>query len=307
MEDLQGLFAFLGGPSPLTDAAWWRRTVQAPYEAGDASARRALHDIVERVMWRNSRLDVAAELHLPPQGQVVTWLRPSGIEAHWYGQQRKVCEGAARDAFFRIKNPDAGKRNAKRGGNGAVGKGAAARGGCGAWSAEGLGRRLGGGIADGEDDEFRDLIDDGVDAEKEGEDEEDDDVGARDAGSEEAAAVVDLTAKSDLIDGGAEEVRADRYLTPEESRRVLAPLLRLRQACNHPQAGTHGVRGLAKVHSGGGGGGGHIGAGGIHSGVIMTMPQIHAVLIERQRTEVWGDCELGPFAAPVFECVGFEH
>lgn len=24
LEDLQGLFAFLGGPSPLTDAAWWR-------------------------------------------------------------------------------------------------------------------------------------------------------------------------------------------------------------------------------------------------------------------------------------------
>ena len=27
---------------------------------------------------------------------------------------------------------------------------------------------------------------------------------------------------------------------------MLVPLLRLRQACNHPQAGTHGVRGLIK-------------------------------------------------------------
>ena len=59
LEDLQGLFAFLGGPSPLTDPAWWRRTIQTPYDAGDVGARAALHDVVRRVMWRNSRHDVA--------------------------------------------------------------------------------------------------------------------------------------------------------------------------------------------------------------------------------------------------------
>jgi E3 ubiquitin-protein ligase SHPRH len=46
LEDLQGLFAFLGGPSPLTDARWWQRTVQAPFDAGDVGARAALHDVV---------------------------------------------------------------------------------------------------------------------------------------------------------------------------------------------------------------------------------------------------------------------
>ena len=251
LEDLQGLFAFLGGPSPFADAGWWRRLVQEPYEAHHHSAREFLHDSLRRLMWRNSRADVADELALPPQGQTVTWVRPSGIEAHWYQQQRKVCEGLARDALRRIKDPRAFKkeREEERRKERMRREGASA-----AWN--GRGRRLG----RGELDELADLIDDGEDE-------------AFEVAEEEEEEIVDLTANDD---------DEDRYLTAEESRKVLQPLLRLRQACNHPQAGTHGVRSLAK---GNGSGGGVIGAGGIHSGVIMTMPQIHAVLIDRQRTE----------------------
>ena len=246
LEDLQGLFAFLGGPSPFADAGWWRRTVQEPYSAHVHSARQFLHSHLKRLMWRNSRADVADELRLPPQGQTVTWLRPSGIEAHWYSQQRKVCEGMVRDALRRIKDPSAFRKEREEERREAR----ARREGAAAWN--GRGRRLGGGELDG----LADLIDDGEDEASEEETEE---------------AAVDLT-KNDDDEG-------DRYLTAEESRKVLHPLLRLRQACNHPQAGTHGVRGLAKGTTG------VIGAGGIHSGVIMTMPQIHAVLIDRQRTE----------------------
>jgi hypothetical protein len=50
------------------------------------------------------------------------------------------------------------------------------------------------------------------------------------------AAAVDLTSGGDAAAEEAEE-EEDRYLTTEESRKVLVPLLRLRQACNHPQAG----------------------------------------------------------------------
>ena len=99
----------------------------------------------------------------------------------------------------------------------------------------------------------------------------------------------DPSSASDAVDLTADDDDAsDRRLTADESRRVLAPLLRLRQACNHPQAGTHGVRGLAKGGAARGDGihsSAHIGAGGIHSGAIMSMPQIHAVLIEKQRVE----------------------
>ena len=286
LEDLQGLFAFLGGPSPLTDAGWWRRMIQAPRDAGDPDARRALRAILRRVMWRNARRDVADELRLPPQGQTVTWLRPSGIEAHWYAQQRRVCEGAAREALRRVRDPRKRTKKEIRGGGkreeeeddddddgdadevatiataAAAAAAAAARRARAAMglTAAGPGRRLDG---DGED-AFADLIDDG-------ESEHEEDATAEDA--VDSAVRVDLTMDSD-----DEE---DRYLTVDESRRVLAPLLRLRQACNHPQAGTHGVRGLAR----GSAPSAHIGAGGIHAGAIMTMPQIHAVLIEKQRTE----------------------
>ena len=271
LEDLQGLFAFLGGPSPLTDAGWWRRMIQAPRDAGDPDARRALRAVLRRVMWRNARRDVEDELRLPPQGQTVTWLRPSGIEAHWYAQQRRVCEGAAREALRRVRDPRKRTKKEDDSGEDATIATAAAAAAAAArraratmgWTAAGSGRRLDG----GGEDAFENLVDDG----ESGHEEDAEDATAEDAVA--SAVRVDLTRDSDDDE--------DRYLTVDESRRVLAPLLRLRQACNHPQAGTHGVRGLAR----GSAPSAHIGAGGIHAGAIMTMPQIHAVLIEKQRTE----------------------
>ena len=265
LEDLQGLFEFLGGPSPMTDAFWWRKIVQGPYESGNPEARRTLHDLLQQIMWRNSRHDVRDELCLPPQGQIVTWLRPSGIEEHWYRQQKRVCERAARHALFQIKHPKRShSRATKDTASLAVSDAPAVRAAPAVWRDAGPGRRLGGGVG-GERGEEREenRIQDGIV------------VNVEDPAE---TATVDLTGA-----GSDEDDVKDRYLTPDESRRVLTPLLRLRQACNHPQAGTHGVRGLVRGSQSGGSG--HIGSGGIHSGVIMTMPQIHAVLIERQRIE----------------------
>jgi E3 ubiquitin-protein ligase SHPRH len=271
LEDLRGLFSFLGAPSPLADATWWRRCVQTPHDAKSRVAKAQLARLLRRVMWRNGREDVKDELLLPPQGQTITWLRPSGIEAHWYRQQKKVCERAARDALRRIRGTpktataetDAmDEEDAER----------ARRASAPAWAAAaGAGRILGGG--DGAFEDVADLIENGgeEEEEKEEEDDDDDDDAPLDAAP---PPVVDLTGADD-----------DRYLTTEESRRVLAPLLRLRQACNHPQAGTHGVRGVVGGPGGPNAAGASVGAGGIHHGVIMTMPQIHEVLIERQRVE----------------------
>ena len=286
VEDLQGLFAFLRAPSPLTDRAWFRRVVEAPFEKGHApSVQRALLDVLRRVMWRNTRADVADELRLPPQGQTLTSLRPSGIEAHWYRKQREVCERAAREALRRVVDPARARAEAaadrernREGGPTSLRprRDAAA-------FAPGAGRRLGGRPDDDRDGGTGDAfaIDDLID------DDEDDAVSSggdspRRDGVEDDAVAVDLTANDDAANA------VDRRLTAEESRRVLVPLLRLRQACNHPQAGTHGVRGLIKGGAARADGilaGAHIGAGGIHSGAIMSMPQIHAVLIEKQRVE----------------------
>jgi E3 ubiquitin-protein ligase SHPRH len=160
VEDLQGLFAFLRAPSPLTDRHWFRRVVEAPFEKGHApSVQKALLDVLRRVMWRNARADVADELRLPPQGQTVTALRPSGIEAHWYRKQREVCERAAREALRRVVDPARARvhpaaadseRNREGGTDGAI-RDPRRVGACAAF-APGAGRRLGGRPDDDRDD-----------------------------------------------------------------------------------------------------------------------------------------------------------
>ena len=290
LEDLQGLFAFLGAPSPFTDAHWWRRVVEVPFEKGHAETAERFLDVLRRVMWRNARADVADELRLPPQSQTVTAMRPSGIEAHWYRKQREVCERAAREALRRVVDPARARAETAaarvRNRDGPVASTA------GAYDAEafapGSGRRLG-----ARSDRRRDdgTADDVAAPTDEDEDEDEDDAMFRDvapAGETDETSAVDLTVNTHCGDA-AESL--DRRLTADESRRVLLPLLRLRQACNHPQAGAHGVRGLVKggaareIHGTHANANASIGLGGIHSGAIMSMPQIHAILIEKQRVE----------------------
>lgn len=60
----------------------------------------------------------------------------------------------------------------------------------------------------------------------------------------------------------------DKPISADKARRVMAPLLRLRQACDHPQAGSHGL------------------AGGLRAGAnVLSMEQISEKLIEKARVE----------------------
>ena len=233
--------------------------------------------MLQKMMWRNSREDVADELKLPPQGQTVTTLRPSGIEAHWYRKQKLVCELAATKALARVVARDfrdtvvTGKQSGTK-------------------SEQSQGRLAGHcELLHGDTGDF--VVDDGdeTDASR------DDRTPARAHGNahgndtrlrgqanslQEAEIPVDRPTHTD-------HPSRDRRLTPAESRVVLLPLLRLRQACNHPQAGTHGIRGVTggKGSRGVTSAGGPITEGGIHTGSVMSMPQIHAVLIEKQKIE----------------------
>jgi len=71
--------------------------------------------------------------------------------------------------------------------------------------------------------------------------------------------------------GGADDPVLDRLLTHSEQKKLLLPLLRLRQACCHPQVGAGGLRG-------GGGGDGALSA-------PMSMGEILEVLTSKARTE----------------------
>ncbi|GLI64470.1 hypothetical protein VaNZ11_007743 [Volvox africanus] len=79
----------------------------------------------------------------------------------------------------------------------------------------------------------------------------------------------------------------DRPLAPHEARKLLGPLLKLRQACCHPQVGAGGIRALTAAgqphhhhyqH--------HVGApGGSHHNAPMTMTDILGVLVTRAKVE----------------------
>ncbi|GIL90673.1 hypothetical protein Vretifemale_18375 [Volvox reticuliferus] len=82
-------------------------------------------------------------------------------------------------------------------------------------------------------------------------------------------------------------VSLDRPLAPHEARKLLGPLLKLRQACCHPQVGAGGIRALTATgqphhhnyhHHGGG-------PAGSHHNAPMTMTDILGVLVTRAKVE----------------------
>jgi E3 ubiquitin-protein ligase SHPRH len=66
LEDLYGLLLFLKR-KPFDNKIWWNRAIQHPYYSGDERAQERLHDILRKIMWRNSKEDVADEIQLPSQ------------------------------------------------------------------------------------------------------------------------------------------------------------------------------------------------------------------------------------------------
>lgn len=95
LEDLHGLFAFLG----LTGIGW-HDLIQRPLESGTydqaymcALSRliKVLKPAVGGIMWRSSKKDVAHELRLPEQTACHNKLRFSNIERHFYDRQYQAC------------------------------------------------------------------------------------------------------------------------------------------------------------------------------------------------------------------------
>ncbi|CAI5494332.1 unnamed protein product [Closterium sp. Naga37s-1] len=138
LPDLLGLLRFLRA-SPFDEPHWWRHFFQVPIQNGCMAAWHALLALMLRLMWRHHKADVADELALPPQRQLLTVLRFSAIEAHFYRQQHAKCAQRASSML----------RSVARGGR------------------KGGGRRSGAGVGDGVGLDARGDGDGGAEAEGE--------------------------------------------------------------------------------------------------------------------------------------------
>jgi E3 ubiquitin-protein ligase SHPRH len=86
LEDLYGLMVFLQR-TPFDNRFWWSRVVQQPYYRGDLEAQQRFHQALKKLMWRNSKLDVATEIELPPQRKTIVEVHFSPVERYFYKKQ----------------------------------------------------------------------------------------------------------------------------------------------------------------------------------------------------------------------------
>lgn len=156
------------------------------------STTRRLADALRPLFWRQSRADVAGELDLPQQGNLLTRLRFQPIEKHWYGIQHAKCKASS----------DMPKRLT-----------AAAQ-------------------------------------------------------QAQQALLESPDRRQQHPSGDAAGPSNDDWLTTEEARRVMHPLVKLRQACDHPQVGSSGITGGLSIGS-----------------TVLTMGEIHLKLEEVARVE----------------------
>ena len=95
VHDLFGLLAFLEA-KPLCDTDAWRAVIGAKMARGDGDgAAQSLALVLRPLLWRSSRVDVADELALPPQAALLTRLKLSPLERHFYAQQHSRCAADA--------------------------------------------------------------------------------------------------------------------------------------------------------------------------------------------------------------------
>eukprot|EP00850_Spirogloea_muscicola_P012812 SM000084S23148 [mRNA] locus=s84:552074:559947:+ [translate_table: standard] len=178
-DDLFGLLRFLRA-EPFDERRWWTRVLLRPYQDGDKRAAQLARALFGELMWRTPKADVASELGLPPQRSVLSCLRFSAVEAHFYRQQHAECAARAREVLAKVARQKGGSR-----------------------------------VKRPQVDQSHALR-----------------TAAGPAQDKEA------------LPGSGGSGNGNRALTATEWSKVLGPLLRLRQACCHPQVGSAGVRSL---------------------------------------------------------------
>lgn len=94
LEDLYGLLLFLG-VMPYSNRVAWKRLLAVPYDVGHPHALARMHALVSRLMWRNTKASVAAQLNLPPTTYYVTRVTFTPIEQYYYSKRRDECRAAS--------------------------------------------------------------------------------------------------------------------------------------------------------------------------------------------------------------------
>ncbi|CAI5997648.1 unnamed protein product [Closterium sp. NIES-64] len=117
LPDLQSLLRFLRA-SPFDLPQWWCDFFEKPIEHGCVPAWHSLLALMSQLMWRHNKADVADELALPPQRQLLTVLRFSAIEVHFYRQQHTKCAQRAKHVL-RLGERGGGRAGAGPGRGGA--------------------------------------------------------------------------------------------------------------------------------------------------------------------------------------------
>lgn len=194
-------------------------------QAGDADAVNYMHKFLGRLMWRSTKLLVKDELNLPPQEERLSWLRFSPVEAHFYRQQHEKCAVKAREMIAKYGrqrkqhgNPNAGRPPVSRPAN--------------AVPSAIHGDQTNSVVAVGQD---------GVGPTPRLElPEETNGTQTAEEGSVEQTSN-GLTMPDENMQRNSD---ADSPLSVSESSVLSTSLLRLRQACCHPQVGSAGIRSL---------------------------------------------------------------
>ncbi|CAM6114787.1 unnamed protein product [Calypogeia fissa] len=244
LDDLFGLLRFLQA-EPFDDYQSWNQVLRQPYEAGDAETVTYMHKFLGMLMWRSTKLLVKDELHLPPQDERLSWLRFSPVEAHFYRQQHEKCAAKAREMIAKYGRERKQHAFQNLGRSPVTQAANPVSTGTGELQTISLPVRIG--PTESASAEQRN----GSQIAR---------AGSGGVGTE------DRTSDSLINDLTNRQSDADRPLSRTESSILSTSLLRLRQACCHPQVGSAGIRSLQQRSP-------------------MTMDEILQVLVDKAKIE----------------------
>ena len=91
LDDLYGLLLFLQA-QPYSERRYWDQFLSLPYQLHEPLARKKLHAITRRLMWRNTKESVQDELALPQLLSHLHSVSFTPVEAYYYTRREEECQ-----------------------------------------------------------------------------------------------------------------------------------------------------------------------------------------------------------------------